>query len=280
MNNTGWALLVLGVFVLGAGGYYLLGQQQAADLDAATGEMVITQPQTPVSGSEGRDAPVVEPVGEVPTRPQEPAAVVPTPVASPLPSLAQSDEPLLTEARPLFGPQGIPSFLVPRELIAHFVVTIDNLDREPIRQSFQPVRRVSGKPVIDGQTGSEDEKLFLSASNTERYASYISVLEQIDPEQLGTLYRRYAPLFQQAYKNLGYPRARFDQRLIAVIDHLLETPVVAYPIPVVRPKVFYEFADPALEERSWGQKTLIRLGPQQMEVVKQFLREFRAALNS
>jgi hypothetical protein len=46
----------------------------------------------------------------------------------------------------------------------------------------------------------------------------------------------------------------------------------------VRPKVLYEFADPDLEKRSWGQKAMIRMGPPNERVVKAKLREIRALL--
>jgi hypothetical protein len=39
--------------------------------------------------------------------------------------------------------------------------------------------------------------------------------------------------------------------------------------------VFYQFADPSLEERSAGQKLMIRLGPENAAIVKQKLRALR-----
>jgi hypothetical protein len=65
---------------------------------------------------------------------------------------------------------------------------------------------------------------------------------------------------------------------VQVIDHLLATPQVAGAIPLTRPKVFYEFADPSLEALSSGQKILIRMGPQNAEIVKAKLRELRAQI--
>ena len=50
------------------------------------------------------------------------------------------------------------------------------------------------------------------------------------------------------------------------------------PIPVVQPKVFWEYADPALENRAAGQKLLIRIGPQNARIIKAKLREFRAEI--
>ena len=69
------------------------------------------------------------------------------------------------------------------------------------------------------------------------------------------LYVRLYPLLQSTYAELGYPRGYFNDRLIAVIDQLLATPViegpikleltdVKGPIPSERPWVRYQYADP------------------------------------
>jgi hypothetical protein len=55
------------------------------------------------------------------------------------------------------------------------------------------------------------------------------------------------PLFQRAYADLGFPKARFHDRLLAAIDDMLEAPVPTGAVKLVRPKVLYQFADPELE---------------------------------
>ena len=95
---------------------------------------------------------------------------------------------------------------------------------------------------------------------------------------LAVVYERLYPLFQHAYEDLGYPGKYFNDRLVEVIDHLLQTPEVAAPIPLLQPRVFWEYADPALENRSAGQKLLIRMGPQNARIIKAKLREFRAQI--
>jgi hypothetical protein len=88
----------------------------------------------------------------------------------------------------------------------------------------------------------------------------------------------YYPLFQQAYRELGYPDGYFNDRLVVVIDHLLQTPDVTQPVALTQPNVMYEYADPALESRSAGQKLLLRSGPENETAIKAKLREIRAAL--
>ena len=100
-------------------------------------------------------------------------------------------------------------------------------------------------------------------------------MEQADTQKLVQTYVRLYPLFQKSYEELGYPKGYFNDRLVEVIDHLLATPDVPAPIALVQPKVLYEFADPALESRSAGQKMLMRMGPVNESRVKAKLRDIR-----
>ena len=63
--------------------------------------------------------------------------------------------------------------------------------------------------------------------------------------------------------------------LIEVIDHLLATPELTGTVQLTQPSVFYAFADPTLEERSAGQKVLLRMGNGNAAIVKLKLRELR-----
>jgi hypothetical protein len=63
--------------------------------------------------------------------------------------------------------------------------------------------------------------------------------------------------------------------MVEVIDHLLVGPEVKGPIELLRPSVYYKFADPALEDRSVGQKALIRMGPENAAIVQAKLRDLR-----
>jgi hypothetical protein len=106
----------------------------------------------------------------------------------------------------------------------------------------------------------------------------VRLVTSADIDRVADTYRRFYPLFQTAYVNLGYPEGYFNDRLIEVIDHLLETPVVEQPIALVRPNVLYRFADPKIESLSSGQKLLIRMGNEHAANLKTTLRDFRAAV--
>ncbi|MGH8455125.1 MAG: DUF3014 domain-containing protein [Nevskiales bacterium] len=210
-----------------------------------------------------------------------PPILHPVPVSSatpqePLPALEQSDAPLHTRLVEIVGNAPIETYLIPDQIIQRAVAAVDSLDRAPPPLRRWPVTPLGGLPLVD----AVDDRLFLTRANAARYEPAISVIATLDARRVAALYLRWYPLFQQAYQELGYPTRYFNDRLIDVIDHLLAAPEIEGPIPLVRPKILYRYADPALEKRSWGQKTLVRMGPANAAIVKQKLREFREVIAS
>jgi hypothetical protein len=122
----------------------------------------------------------------------------------------------------------------------------------------------------------DDLHATLDERNAARYEPPAALLRQLDVAALASLYKSYYPLFQRAYEDLGYPHGYFNDRLVAVIDHLLATPESVTAPELVRPKVFWEYADPELEARSAGQKLMLRVGSANATLLRGKLRELRA----
>ena len=193
-----------------------------------------------------------------------------------LPSLEQSDTAMRALLASLFGRNVFEEYFSPQQIIVRIVATVDNLAREKAAQRLMPVKPASGHPVLAGQ----GETRTLAAANAARYRPYVAMLDSVAPAKLAAAYVRFYPLFQQAYRDLGYPSGYFNDRLIEVIDHLLAAPELKGPAGLVQRKVLYEFADPELEARSAGQKILIRIGPENAAKTKAWLREFRRQLTT
>jgi Protein of unknown function (DUF3014) len=190
----------------------------------------------------------------------------------PLPPLNESDPAIEESLSGIFG-RRLEPFLVPKDIVRNVVVTIDNLPRRKTAVQRWPLKPTAGEFVVSGA-----EDVALSDANYARYTPLVKVVQNADVSQVAGLYRRFYPLFQEAYTDLGYPDAYFNDRLVEVIDHLLATPEVAGPIRLTQPGVFYQFADPTLEERSAGQKLLIRMGPENAATIKDKLSELRKAV--
>lgn len=255
-----WVAGMLVALAAAAGGYWYLTRTPTAP---------VTPP--PAAKSEETAPPAPPPIEHPIEAVQQPA-----PQAEPLPSLAESDPALLAALTTLLGANRVQEWLYPESLVRRFVATIDNLPREKAAPRLMPVRPVGGALAVTGS----NEALAIAPENSARYTPFVQAFEKVDAKQLAGVYLRFYPRFQQAYEELGYPKAYFNDRLVAVIDHLLAAPEPAGPILLTQPKVLYQFADPQLEALSAGQKTLVRMGPDNSRRVKAKLRELRREITA
>jgi len=192
----------------------------------------------------------------------------------PLPALADSDSFMLDALAGLVGNKSLMKFFHTERIIRNIVATIDNLPRRRAPMSVMPVERAPGQFII---AGTENDPT-ISPKNAARYTPYVRIAEVIDAKKLVGLYVRLYPLFQQAYEELGYPKKYFNDRLVVALDNLLAAPDIKEPVKLVRPSVFYKYADPDLEERSIGQRILMRTGSRNGAIIKDKLREIKQEL--
>lgn len=212
------------------------------------------------------------PVPEVVVPSTEPAGAI----EPPLPDLAESDAAALAELSALFGSGQVTDWFYAQHLIERFVATVDALPRAKVAPLVLPVQRISGTLAIERAPGLES----IAPTNAERYRPYVQAFDQLDSTQVVGLYHRWYPLFQKAYRQLGYPKGHFNDRLIEVIDHLLQTPSVPAPIAVRFNGQAWEYVDPALEARSVGQKLMLRIGAENARTVQLKLKRLRVLLTA
>jgi len=226
-----------------------------------------------------REKPAPAPVPVVPP-PQTAAPAAPPvthaePAGPPLPALADSDIELMQVLTRMFGP-GVEALILRPGIVHRIVATVDNLPGDKLPPQVMPVRPPGGAFATVQGNG----RVTISPANAARYARYITLVSQFDTAELMAAYRRYYPLFQQAYRELGYPKGEFNDRLIEAIDDLLEAPQPEPPVALVAPRAMFDYADADLQDASAGQKILIRIGPENEVRVKAKLRQVRRALDS
>jgi hypothetical protein len=193
---------------------------------------------------------------------------------APLPPLDESDAEARAALAAATGETLATEHLAASDLIRKLVATTDNLSRDGLWIQARVVPPVGGQFQAEG----EDEDLYISPANYDRYTPLLQLAEAVDVGVLADAYRRHYPLLQQAYEELGYPDRQFHNRALEIIEHLLATPRVSGPVALTRPHVLYQFADPALEALSPGQKILVRMGPENAAIARTKLIQLRAAL--
>ena len=213
-------------------------------------------------------APIEHPISEVQTGPA-PATTAPLPV------LDTSDDAVASALASIPGADGLAGLLLSRGLIPHIVATVDALPRRTIGDSILPLHTPKGSFAV----GAFEGQPVLSSHNFARYDPYMKIAEAVDSRTLVTWYVHWYPLFQQAYRELGYPQGYFNDRLIAAIDDMLAAPNAQPPIALTATtNGHYVFADPTWESLSVGQKLMIRIGPEHERTLKAKLRSIRALL--
>lgn len=121
-------------------------------------------------------------------------------------------------------------------------------------------------------------KVVIDPASFERYTWITGVFSSLDATGAAEVYGQLEPLFDEAYRGLGYPDGRFRDALDAAMSRLSSTPVPEGYVEVRRGTVLWEFRDPALEALSPPQKHLLRMGPANARLVQSKLREIQAAL--
>jgi Protein of unknown function (DUF3014) len=273
------AAAVLIALAIGGGWYWWQQRQPAVPPTAPT---AVTEP-APVAAVPAPPPPAAsEPAIQHPI--EEPLA--PATAAAPR-TLDQAEGAVVQALSALLGSKPGASMVRRDDFVRRAVATIDNLGRAHAAPRLWPVNPMAGKFSIEPANGKE----VISQANSVRYSAFIAFAESLDSARAATLYKQNYALFQTAYKELGYPRGYFNDRMVAVIDQLLATPEPAGPLAVkltevkgevasTQPWTRYEFADPQLEALPAGSKALLRMGPENSRKLKAKLREFRAAIAS
>ena len=258
---THWivAAVILLVVIVAGGGYLLLHQARHA-------------PPAQVAAASTTPAPATTAPPEY--HPISQAAVSPAPASTaPLPALDDSDG-MVRDAWPAFGGADAGKLLTGGSLIQRIVATINALPGRACRRACCRCTRPSGTFTVKHNRRRDRD----GTGQRRRYAPYAEPAQQADTQQLVAWYVHSYPLFEQAWRQLGYPNTQFNDRLVQVLDLLLKTPVPAQPPKLEGAAGVYRFADPQLENLAIGQKLLLRLGPTQETAALAKLRAIRAAL--
>ncbi|RMX06915.1 DUF3014 domain-containing protein [Corticibacter populi] len=291
-RNRWLAALVLLIVLAGLAGWWLWQHPQAlsrltgAAQQGPAAELVPAATGTAPEDAAATEASPADFLAVEPQEPQNPIEVEPEQAVQ-LPPLEQSDSAVAQTFSGWLGQDKTYAFIQNEQFIRRFVATVDNLPRERAPARLWPVNPTHPRFMVEGGSGSD---MHIAAGNNARYQPVVQLVQSVDAAQAASYYKQYYPLFQQAYEDLGYPGQYFNDRLIAVIDHLLQAPEPIAPnvrqveirgeaaTTAEQPWQHYEFEDPKLQALSAGQKMLVRMGPDNAHVLKAQLRAFRSQI--
>jgi len=247
---------------------------------AGKGDNVPTPQPPPIVGNEPAPEPQPEyaPTPDIPL-PQPPASE-PNPLvgesvpAQPPVTLDISDESVREVLSAAGSSELYTNMLTNSDLIQRSTGVIDGMSRGLVLNKILPLPRPTGKFTtleLDGQS-------VIDPASYARYDAYAQAAAELDVAQLATAFDSFRPLLEQAYAQLGYKAEDFDNTLIRALDQVAATPELHQTIPLKKKEAVYLYADPALEELAPLQKQLLRMGPDNLALIKAQASALRAAL--
>jgi len=269
-----WGVILVAAGAIGTIGYFLMDEEQKRP--PKLHELPMPVPVQPA----GTPEPVTagKPVYDEPQ---------PAPAPQPLPDLDQSDASVLAALKGL-NINGLVEMIIPQEILRKFVRAVDVLEEGKVVTEYRPVASPQGTFAVDafkvkvsgGELGEQQdvEQFRISPKNYLRYTLFVEVISALDSDASVALYKRYYPLLNRAHQELGSGKGNFHSVLIRAIDKVLSAPDANGDMILIHPKVYYEFADPALEKLPEAHKLMLRMGPDNAEKVKASLRNIRVKL--
>ena len=217
--------------------------------------------------------------------PDEPPAPIALPQAPPPPTVAPSpqievppldasDEVVRSLAETLTEHPRLAAWLAPDNLVRRFVAAVVDVANDESPRPHVDHLAPDGAFRIREREGA----LLIDSASFGRYDTYAAFFEALDEDKALELHRQLKPLFDEAYRDLGYPGGDFDVALAKALDRVLATPIPAGNLIIRRRVNSYRFVDPDLEALGPVEKHLIRMGPANARKVQAKLRDLRASL--
>jgi len=189
-------------------------------------------------------------------------------------NLNDSDDVVRLRGVELSSHSALTQWLKSKDLIRSFVAAVDN-----IASGETPRTHITFfKPDGEFDVVVRDGIIFIDPASYKRYNLVADVFSSLNPKATVRLYWLLSPTLQEAYKELGYPNKVFQKTLVMAMAEMLKVPILDQNIEVEQEVVAYKIVDPRLESLNPTQKHLLRMGPENVEIIQAKLRELAKEL--
>lgn len=256
------AVVILGVVVL------LVWQTGRPAAPAITEEAPLPTADPPPLESPA-PTPAPPPAGETAAR--EPCVLPPPP--PPLPPLAESDAAVAREVTGCVGGLA-PVWLAQEDLLRRAAAVVAAAAAGRVPRGQLAFMAVTG-PF---RTVERDGVAYVDPASYRRYVRFVDIVTCLPPERTVALLTRFGPLLGEALAALGDTGPDARTGVDALLERVLAVPTPPGFVPLTRPNVLYEYADPSLEALDDFQKQLLRMGPANLARLQDHARAVRAEL--
>lgn len=196
-----------------------------------------------------------------------------------LPSLDESDSWIKDKLPTLTWRKELLKLLVDDDIIRRLVVFTDNFAQGII--AYEHSLLVKPNTGFTAREVQQNDQLVLKWNETSsrRFNLYVDLLRSLDSETLVAWYFQLKPLIDEAYQELGYPDDDFTYVLQQAITNVLDMNIPDSSLELVRPSVMYKYKDPQIEGLDDTEKFMLRLGKENLLVIKSVLLELNEKLS-
>lgn len=195
-----------------------------------------------------------------------------------LPSLDDSDSWFTDKLTNLTWRKELLKLMVTEDMIRRFVVFTDNFSQGVLAYEHAPLVSPNVKFSAIEEKSSRGLILHWNEKNTQRFSQYVDLLRSLDSAMLVQWYIELKPLIDQAYQELGYPDDEFNEVLQAAITKVLDMEIPKTLPELDRPSVMYKYKNESLESLDDAEKLLLRLGKENLLVIKSVMLEINEKL--
>jgi hypothetical protein len=210
-----------------------------------------------------------------PTSPSNPttASRRPSPQPLQLPALIDSDAMLRELAGTLSRNPLLARLVATRGLVRNATLAVVQIGDGKTPAVPLAVLRPPTRLQIGGQQSGRVE-----SASYARWEAATAALLSVPVADAARVYVNIKELFDEAYRELGYPDGDFDVALTKAIRTIEATPPSPADMVLLRREGYFEHTDSALGSLKPVQKQLLLFGPENRARVQSWLRQLAAAL--
>lgn len=207
----------------------------------------------------------------------EPVPVfIPEPVEPPAPVVteATADDYAREIVDAFNGGKALKQFVAGNYVVERTVAIIDALRRGEVPYKLLPV----AKPANAFPISDNGLRVTMDPAGFSRYDRFANWVNSLKVDAIVAAFNDYESVATTALSNMGV--TDFDVRgaALAATTQILATPTLPDDVELMRNEANWVYMDPELESLTALQKQVLRMGPENAELVQQKARELRGAL--
>ena len=172
------------------------------------------------------------------------------------------------------GGKALAQFVAGDYVVERAVAIIDAMRRGEVPYKLLPV----GKPSTTFPISDDGLRVTLDAAGFSRYDGFAQWVGGLDTTALVSLLKDYEMIATQALTRMGVSDFDIRSAVLAATTQILSTPQVAVDAELMRREANWVYIDPELEALSSLQKQVLRMGPENADIIQQKARDIRGVL--